>query len=70
MADPRDGDPDVSAAAALVAGTDRDATNRALAERARLSNPQLFLSVRQQTHSNAALVEALDIDSVHVSTEL
>ena len=70
MADPRDGDPDVSAAAGLVAGTDRDATNLALAERARLSNPQLFLSVRQQTHSNAALVEALDIDSVHVSTEL
>jgi Trk K+ transport system NAD-binding subunit len=70
MADPRDGDPDVSAAVGLVAGTDRDATNLALAERARLSNPDLFLSVRQQTHSNAALVEALDIDSVHVSTEL
>ena len=70
MADPRDGDPDVSAAVGLVAGTDRDATNLALAERARLSNPHLFLSVRQQTHSNAALVEALDIDSVHVSTEL
>ena len=70
MADPRDGDPDVSGAVGLVAGTDRDATNLALAERARLSNPDLFLSVLQQTHTNAALVQALGIDSVHVSTEL
>ena len=70
MADPRDGIPDVATAAGLVAGTDRDATNLALAEQARLTNPDLFLSVRQQSHTNAALVQALDIDSVHVSTEL
>lgn len=70
MADPREGNPDVSTAVGLVVGTERDATNLALAEQARLSRPDLFLSVRQQTHTNAALVEALDIDSVHVSTEL
>ena len=70
MADPRDGDPDVADAVGLVAGTDRDATNLALAEQARLTNPELFLSVLQQSHANAALVQALDIDSVHVSTEL
>jgi Trk K+ transport system NAD-binding subunit len=69
-ADPREGTPDLTGAVGLVAGTDRDATNLALAEQARLGNPDLFLSVRQQTHGNAALVEALDIDSVHVSTEL
>ena len=70
MADPRDGIPDVSTAVGLVAGTERDATNLALAEQARLRNPDLYLSVRQQTHDNAALVEALGIDSVHVSTDL
>lgn len=69
-ADPRAGDPDVSTSVGLVVGTDSDATNLALAERARLRSPGLFLSVRQQTHVNAALVQALDIDSVHVSTEL
>ncbi|HYN29535.1 MAG TPA: NAD-binding protein [Dermatophilaceae bacterium] len=68
--DPAGGNPDVRGAVGLVAGTEHDATNLAMAEHARQENPGLVLSVRQRTHSNAALAQALNIDSVYVPTEL
>jgi hypothetical protein len=70
IADPRDGDPDVEGAVGLVAGTELDTTNLALAEHARHNNSGLFLAVRQKTYTNAALLEAMDIDSIFVPTQL
>ncbi len=70
VAEPSDGDPDVTGAVGLVAGTEEDITNLALAEHARTSNPEVFLSVRQKSNAHAALVEALGIESVFVATEL
>ncbi|MGV1007236.1 MAG: NAD-binding protein [Dermatophilaceae bacterium] len=70
MADPHDGNPDVAGAAGLVAGTERDISNLALAEHARISNPSIYLCVRQKANTQGALVRALDIDSVYIATEL
>ncbi len=70
LADPAAGDPDVSDAVGFVAGTRDDTTNIALAERARLANPDVYLVVRQQTNAKKALLDALQIDSVYIATEL
>ena len=70
MADPRDGDPDVTGAAGLVAGTERDTTNLSLAAHARLANPSIFLVARQRSATSASLLAAIDLDSVYSPTEL
>lgn len=65
-----DAAPDVTDAVGLVAGTSSDTTNLSMASRARLSNPDLYIAVRQRTHTNAPLLEALDFDSVFSPTDL
>jgi Trk K+ transport system NAD-binding subunit len=54
----------------FVAGTDNDMTNIAMAEHARLANPDAFVSVRQQDSMHQTLLTALDVDSVFVPTDL
>ncbi|XVX20601.1 NAD-binding protein [Actinomycetota bacterium] len=68
--DPADGDPDVASAAGFVAGTDDDTTNIALAEHARQHNDNLFVCVRQQSTMNQPLLDALDVHSVFIATDL
>ncbi len=70
IADPSDGDPDVTGASGFVAGTGRDTTNLSLAAHARLSNPSIFLVARQSSAANAPLLQALELDSVFVPSEL
>ncbi len=70
VADPADGDPDVSNAVGFIAGTELDTTNLSLAVHARLANPSVYLAVRQKAHTNSPLVEALDFDSVFMPTDL
>ena len=70
IVDPAEGTPDVTDAVGMVAGTTSDTLNLALASRARLTKPDLFVAVRQQTHTNAPLVEALGFDSVFSPTDL
>ena len=68
--DPADGNPDLSHASGFVAGTNSDTTNLALAEHAKLDNPQTFVAVRQQSDARASIIHALAIDSVFTPTEL
>jgi voltage-gated potassium channel len=70
VVDPQAGPPDVMQAVGLVAGTSADTVNLSMASRARLSNPDLYVAVRQRTHTNAPLLEALDFDSVFSPTDL
>lgn len=70
LVDPDKGDPDVSGSAAFIAGTTSDTLNIAMAERARQANPDVYLVLRQQTNAKRALLESLQIDSVHIATEL
>ena len=70
LADPADGDLDVADAVGFIAGTSNDTTNIAIAEQARLANPDVYLVVRQQKDTRKALLEALQIDSVYIATEL
>ena len=68
--DPADGIPDVSGAAGFVAGTIHDTHNLALAQHARVLEPDIVLAVRQKSPAKEALVDALDVDSVFVPTDL
>ena len=70
LIDPADGEPDVSAVVGFIAGTRDDTTNIAMAEQARLANPDVYLVVRQQTNAKEALLDALEIDSVYIATDL
>lgn len=70
LVDPADDELDVAAAVGFVAGTRNDTTNIAMAEQARLANPDVYLVVRQQTDTKKALLDALQIDSVYIATEL
>ena len=63
-------DPDVSGAAAFVAGTGNDTVNIAMAEHAREANPDVYLVLRQQTKANEALLDTLHIDSVYIDTDV
>ena len=64
------GDPDVSGSVGFVAGTANDTVNIAMAEHARDVNPDVYLVVRQQTNAKKALLEALQIESVYIATEV
>lgn len=61
---------DLNGAVGFVAGADDDTVNLSLAAHARLERPEMFLSVRQAAHHNAALLAAFGLDSVFVPTEL
>ena len=66
----KDGDPDVAGAVGFVAGAKSDATNLSLAAHARRERPDIYISVRQSSARNAALLDAFDPDSIFVPTEL
>ncbi len=70
LTDPAAGDPDVSGSVAFVAGTDNDTVNIAMAERARIANPDVYLVVRQQTNAKKALLDTLGIESVYIATDV
>ncbi|MEB3061756.1 NAD-binding protein [[Mycobacterium] zoologicum] len=70
IADPAGGELDVAGAIGFIAGTSNDTTNIAIAEQARLANADVYLVVRQQTDAKKALLDALQIDSVYIATEL
>lgn len=54
----------------LVAATDHDSTNLSIAAHARRLNPDLYLSVRQESHRTGPLVTAFDFDSVLIPSEI
>ncbi|GAB48197.1 NAD-binding protein [Mobilicoccus pelagius] len=70
VVEPDDDRIDVTGAVGLIAGTDSDTVNLALAERARRDDPDLFVAVRQSSHAHRALIEALQIDAVYSPTDL
>ena len=70
LVDVRDGDPDVSEAVGLVAGTSSDTVNLALAAHARLQKPDIFISLRQRSSRMTALVESFSPDAVFVATDI
>jgi len=70
LVDPSEDEPDVSGPVGFVAGTGNDTVNLAMAERVRHTNPDAYLVVRQQSNAKRALLASLQIDSVHIDTEL
>lgn len=70
LVDPSAGHPDLTGVAGFLAGTDRDLTNIALAEHAKVTNPDIFVAVRQRSSANATLLQALDVESVYLPTEV
>lgn len=70
LVDPSAGDPDVSGAAAFVAGTKNDTINIAMAEHARDANPEVYVVLRQQNNAKKSLLETLQTDSVYIATEV
>lgn len=70
LVDPAGDGPDVSGSVGFVAGTGSDTLNIAMAEQARHTNPDAYLVVRQETNAKKALLEALQIESVYIATEV
>lgn len=68
--EPADDRQEFGDAVGFVAGTDSDLTNIALAQQARLANPEMYVSVRQQDSMHRPLLAALDVDSVFLPTDL
>ncbi len=60
----------VDRAVGLVAGTDEDANNLAIAMTARQLNPKLFVVLRQNLHANQVLFNALQADLNMVASEI
>jgi Trk K+ transport system NAD-binding subunit len=56
--------PDLTGVAALIAGSTSDTDNLAIAAHARRTRPEVFLAVRQRSHSNLPLLAAFNPDSV------
>ncbi|MFV0462102.1 MAG: NAD-binding protein [Nostocoides sp.] len=63
-------DPDVLGAVGFVAGTTLDTTNISLATRARITEPTIFVSVRQESSGHTELLSAVDLDSVFIPSDL
>ena len=61
---------DFRAIVGMVAATDQDSTNLAIAAHVRRINPKAFLSVRQESHQTGALVAAFDFDSVLIPSDV
>ena len=68
--DPHEGYPELRGATGFIAGSDSDTLNLAMAEHARLVDPEIFVVVRQHSTERRALVRALDIDSVYTPSDL
>lgn len=70
LVEPGGRQPDLTDAVGVVAGMKNDGANLSLAAHARLTNPEVFIAVRQESDLNAALLGAFRPDSVFVPTEL
>lgn len=70
LVEPGGRQPDLSQAVGVVAGTNNDGANLSLAAHARLTNPEIFIALRQESDLNASLLAAFCPDSVFVPTEL
>ena len=70
LIDPEHGVPDTVGVAGFIAGTGDDYRNLALAAHARLVNPDVFLTVRQHSLRNEALLRAFAPDAVFVAAQL
>lgn len=62
--------PDLDDVAGFVAASANDLTNLALAEQVLGANSDVYLCVRQRTNAYRPLMNAMQIDSVYISTEL
>ncbi len=69
IVDPKE-DVELAGVVGLIAGSDQDTTNLAIAAHARRVDPSIFVSVRQRTTSNMPLLEAFALDSVFIPTQL
>lgn len=70
VADAKLGFPDVAGAVGFVAGSKDDSHNLAMAGHARLTQPGIFLSVRQGSRRNEKLLEAFAPESVFIPAQL
>ena len=70
LVDPAGGDPDVSGSVGFIAGTANETLNIAMAEHARQSNPDVYLVVPQETDARKSLLDAMQIESVYIDTEV
>ncbi len=64
VVDPHVINPDISDAVGMVAGDDSDVMNLAIAAKARLTKPEIWLSVRQTSAKTAKTLQAFAADSV------
>lgn len=67
---PKIGRVDVSGAIGFVAGSDDDSLNLSMAAHARLTKPDIFVSIRQHSQQNEPLLRAFAPDSVFVPAQL
>lgn len=67
---PADGRPEMGDAVGFVAGTSDDALNLSMAAHARLSHPEIFLSVRQRSDRTSPLLKAFNAESVFIPAQL
>lgn len=67
---PDDGMPSFDEVVGFVAGAESDTTNLSLAAHARLTNPEIYLSVRQKSITTTSLLQAFEPDSVFIATDL
>lgn len=70
LLDPADGMPDLTGAIGFIAGGSDDAQNLLLAAHARISYPDVFLSVRQTFRSNEPLLDAFSPESVFLPSRM
>lgn len=70
VVDPHVINPDISDAVGMVAGDDSDVMNLAIAAKARLTKPEIWLSVRQTSDKTAKALQAFAADSVFSPSEL
>lgn len=67
---PRIGRVEVSGAIGFVAGSEDDSLNLSMAAHARLTNPGIFVSVRQHSQEKEPLLEAFGPESVFIPAQL
>lgn len=67
---PTDPFPSLEGVVGFVAASMNDLTNIAAAEEARIDEQDVYLAVRQRTNEYSPLLNAMEIDSVYISTEL
>lgn len=70
LADPQDYQRFLKGAVGLVAGAESDVINLSIAARARLQNPDIYLSVRQKSVDTGPLLKSFAPESVFTATDI